>query len=310
MQPSAWRAVLVACLIAGGCAQPTLISQQPTVAERTVVHDQLREMPPPDEPLTVAVYRYEDQTGQFEFSDRVQTLSRAVTQGASAILIKALQDASNGQWFRVVERENLENVLRERQIIRETRAIYQPDQNGALPPLIFAGMLIEGGIIGFDTNTATGGFGARILGIGGSAEYRIDTVNVYLRVISTSTGEILLSVNVSKTIFSVGVGADVFRFVSSDEILEIEAGVTQNEPEFLATKQAIEKGVIALILEGVDRRLFSFAEDTPESRALIEAYRREQREAVTVDALLTEPAGEPDEAQAAQVSERHERWER
>ena len=261
------------------CASPTLISDPPSVAEGTGIHSQLIELPPPVKKVAVAVYRYDDRTGQFEASDTVQTLSRAVTQGASAILIKALQDAGSGAWFTVVERESLNNLLRERQIIRETRALYE-GRNGsaqaALPPLLFAGMLLEGGIIDFDTNTVTGGVGARLLGVGGSVEYRKDTVVVYLRAISTNTGEVLLSVNVSKTIFSIGVGVNVFRFIASDEILEIDAGVTQNEPEHVALKQAVEKAVVALVFEGVKRRYWAFREQTPAVTTAMDAYFEEK----------------------------------
>lgn len=214
------------------------------------------------------------------------------------VLIKALQDAGSGQWFRVVEREGLDNLLRERQIIRETRALYQPGADGSLPPLLFAGLVLEGGIIGYDTNTATGGFGARLLGIGGSTEYRMDTVTVHLRAVSISTSEVLIAVEVSKTLFSIGVGADVFRFVSSDEILEIDAGLTQSEPEFVATKQAIEKAVIALILTGVERGVFAFSEENAETRALLEAHRRERGEAPPEHAGLTAPSAASEHAAA------------
>ncbi len=271
----------LAGVMLASCASPTVISGPPSVAEGTGIHAELIGLPPPTGKIAVAVYRYDDRTGQFEFSDTVQTLSRAVTQGASAILIKALQDAGDGTWFTVVEREGLNNLLRERQIIRETRALYEGGGQGrrpSLPPLLFAGMIIEGGIIDFDTNTATGGAGARVLGIGGAVEYRMDTVVVYLRAISTNTGEVLMSVNVSKTIFSIALDANVFRFIASDEILEVDAGVTQNEPEHVALKQAIEKGVMALIFEGVNRRYWAFAEETTDAAALMERYFLEKLE--------------------------------
>ena len=257
MRAAALRPVGAALALAllAGCA-PSIqapVSAAPTVAENTTIHQQLRDLPPPVEPIVAAVYHYTDQTGQFEASRQVQSLSRAVTQGASSILIKALQDAGDGRWFTVLEREGLDNLLKERQIIRETRTLYGEgrgdDVARVLPPLLFAGMLLEGGIISYDTDTSTGGFGARILGIGGKVEYRKDTAVVYLRAVSTQNGRVLASVNVSKTLYSVGVAADVFRYVASDEILELEAGFTSNEPEHVAIKQAIEKAVIALIVE-------------------------------------------------------------
>jgi curli production assembly/transport component CsgG len=261
-------------LLLTGCATQAIVSQAPTVAEGTGVHRQLRDLPPPGKRVTVAVYGYVDQTGQYKFSDSVQTLSRAVTQGATSVLIKALEDAGDGAWFQVVERERLDNLLKERQIIRETRALYEGGNDLSrvyLPPLLFAGVLLEGGIIGYDSNTMTGGFGAALLGIGGFTDYRRDTASVYLRAISTSTGEVLTSVNVSKTVFSILVQANVFRFVSDDEILELEAGFSSNEPTQLAIKQAIEKAVIALVIEGSTSGLWQF-NDPAAAEALVAGY--------------------------------------
>ena len=86
--------------------------------------EKLRNLPPPNAPVAVAVYGYGDQTGQMKpiaQGPNVQTLSRAVTQGATSILMKALQDAGNGRWFTVVERERLDNLLKERRIIADMR---------------------------------------------------------------------------------------------------------------------------------------------------------------------------------------------
>src|SRR3546814_122363 len=134
----------------------------------------------------------------FKPTEGVQTLSRAVTQGATSILVKALQEAGNHGWFTVIERERLDNLLRERAVIREMRAAYLGEKTlnrQALPPLLFAGILLEGGIIGYDSNTKSGGLGARFLGIGGSTQYREDTVTVYLRAVSVKTGEVLSTIS-------------------------------------------------------------------------------------------------------------------
>src|SRR3546814_12995748 len=84
----------------------------------------------------------------------------------------------------------------------------------ALPPLLFAGILLEGGIIGYDSNTKSGGLGARFLGIGGSTQYREDTVTVYLRAVSVKTGEVLSTISVRKSIESIGLDANTFRYVA------------------------------------------------------------------------------------------------
>jgi curli production assembly/transport component CsgG len=269
-------------LLLSGCATQALVSEAPTVAEGTGIHQQLLDLPAPSKPVVVAVYGYFDQTGQYKYSDTVQTLSRAVTQGATSILVKALQDAGEGDWFKVIERERLDNLLKERQIIRETRALYEGgnDLNRAyLPPLLFAGVLLEGGIIGYDSNTLTGGFGAALLGIGGFTEYRRDTASVYLRAISTNTGEVLTSINVTKTVFSVAVQANVFRFVSDDEILELETGLAGNEPTQLAIKQAIEKAVVGLVAEGAINGLWQF-QDPEAGKGLVARHLDEKAQPV------------------------------
>lgn len=182
------------------------------MAKPSPIQNRLLALPPTNQRVAVAVYGFTDQTGQFKPTDNVQTLSRAVTQGATSILIKALQDAGNRQWFQVIEREKLDNVLRERAVIREMRANYLGEKRinpQALPPLLFAGILLEGGIIGFDSNVKTGGSGARFLGIGGGTQYREDTVTLYLRAVSVKTGEVLSSVSVRKSIASMQVSANV-----------------------------------------------------------------------------------------------------
>ncbi len=238
----------------------------------------LQQLPKPQRPVAIAVYGFTDQTGQFKPSEQGQTLSRAVTQGASSMLVKALQDAGNRNWFTVVERERLDNLLRERQIISEMRKRYLGEQEvdpNALPALLFAGVLLEGGIVGYDTNTVTGGAGAAFLGIGARTEYRQDTVTVYLRAVSVRTGEVLANVTASKTIASQALGASAFKFVAFRELLEAEAGITSNEPDQVALQQAIEKAVYGMVLQGVELDLWRF-EDMAAAQPLMTAYRAER----------------------------------
>jgi curli production assembly/transport component CsgG len=246
--------------------------------KKTQTQNLLNQLPAPQRPVAIAVYGFTDQTGQFKQSETGQTLSRAVTQGASSMLVKSLQDAGKRGWFTVVERERLDNLLRERQIIGEMRKRYLGEQEidpNALPALLFAGVLLEGGIVGYDTNTVTGGAGAAFLGIGARTEYRQDTVTVYLRAVSVRTGEVLANVTSSKTIASQAIGASAFKFVAFRELLEAEAGITSNEPDQVALQQAIEKAVYGLVLEGVELDLWRF-EDMAAAQPLMAAYRAER----------------------------------
>ena len=271
---------------------PVLLTSEPTSVETTTTYKNLRSLPAPKRPVPVAVYSYPDLTGQFKPSDSVSTNSRAVTQGAVWMLVKALKDASGGQWFKVIQRANLENLLKERQIIRETRGRIERTSGKAqpgLPSLLFAGVILEGGIIGYDSNTVSGGLGARYLGIGGDVQYRQDTVTVYLNAISSQTGEVMKSVMTRKTVASYGVRGSVFKFVAFQKLLEGETGYTVNEPGQIALAQAIEHAVRALIIEGALEGLWQF-EDELAGKAETQAYLADKEEHLLIGDSTSEAA--------------------
>ncbi len=237
-------AIGLICLSASACQTPQAGIHQPVLTPVTKQSQSLRTLPAPTARIAVAVYDFPDLTGQYKERDNVQTLSRAVTQGGAPMLIKALQDAGERRWFSVLDRARLDDILKERQIVTEMRRIYRNEQQidaRVLPPLDHAGIIMQGGITGYDTNTMTGGLGARYLGIGADAKWQQDTVTVTLRAVSTNTGEVLSSVSIHKMIASTALQGGTFRYIALDRILEVEAGVTQNEPKQIAVQQAIEK---------------------------------------------------------------------
>lgn len=214
---------------------------------------------PADGPIPVAVYNFRDMTGQRKASQIIASLSSAVTQGADSYLVKSLQDIGNGQWFKVLERGGLDNLIKERQLIRQMRELYQGDKAQPLPPMLFAGMILEGGIIGYDSNTMSGGSGARLLGIGLTTEYRQDEVTISLRAVSVSTGEVLVAVNISKTVYSFQDKAGVLRFYDGNtRSLELETGSATNESMNRAVQLAIHAAVIELINQGAAKGHWSF----------------------------------------------------
>ena len=232
---------------------------QPPIEQVNPLKDRLDKVPElGGEPITVAVYNFSDMTGQRKPSSKMSQLSSAVSQGSQVWVIKALQDVGNGTWFKVVERGNLDALVKERQLIRSTREVYG-EKNVTLKPLLFAGLIIEGGIVGYDSNTAAGGLGARFFGIGSSTEYRVDTVTVAMRVILVNTGEVLLSVATEKSIASIKTGQNVFKFLDlGTKALELERGNSINEPVNYATRAAIEQAVIELVYQGANKGLWSF----------------------------------------------------
>jgi curli production assembly/transport component CsgG len=217
-------------------------------------NEALREMPEPNEPIVAAVYRFRDQTGQYKPSDRIASWSTAVTQGATSILIKSMEDSG---WFTPIERESISNLLNERQIIQSIRQQHSgPEGTGPLPPLLFAGVMLEGGIIGYDTNVITGGSGLRYLATGGSNMFRKDQVTIYLRAVSTQSGRILKTVHTTKSIISQQLEGGAFRFIDTNRLLEAEAGFTYNEPPVMAVTEAIDEAVKLLIIEGIEEGIW------------------------------------------------------
>ena len=240
-------------------ARKYICVDEPT-AEKLPAYVELLNIPPAKDKPVVAVYGFNDLTGQRKSVDNIASFSTAVTQGGTEMLIDALKTAGGGTWFRVVERQGIDNLVRERQIVRSTRQDVAK-ANGKDPigvgPLLFAGMIIEGGIIGYDTNTETGGRGARTLGIGFSRMYRKDVVTVSVRAVSVLTGEVLLNVQAKKSVLSYGSSGDIFRFYEQGtQLIEYEDGVGNNESVTYAVRAAIEAAVLELIYQGHDRKFW------------------------------------------------------
>ena len=215
--------------------------------------------------VSVAVYSFADKTGQRRPQANVASLSTAVTQGAETFLIQALQNVGQGRWFEVVERVGIDNLTKERLIIRQMREAYEGSNAKPLMPMQFAGMIIEGGIVGYDSSTTSGGAGMRIFGIGKQTQWSTDTVTVSLRAISVNTGKVLMTVVVQKTILSTADSATALKFFDqATQAFEAEAGLTINEPGTYAVKAATEMAVVELIKEGQRKGVWDFKQEQAE----------------------------------------------
>lgn len=257
-------------LLLSGCATGEFLRErisgnqyeEPVVDQGAYLKKQSEKLKPPaGGPIPVAVYGFMDKTGQRKSLPNVASLSSAVTQGAESYLIKALQDAGEARWFTVLERVGLDNLIKERQMIRQARELYQGKDARPLPPMVFAGVIVEGGIIGYDTNQLTGGTGVRLFGIGAQTQYQSDTVTVNLRTVSVATGEVLTSVTISKTVLSYLDKAGVLKFVDSGTMaVEAETGVGINESINKAINMAVQAAVVQTIHEGARKGHWSFRE--------------------------------------------------
>ena len=227
---------------------------------------ELKNAPIPQVSPVVAVYptAFTDQTGQRKSNSEFALFSTAITQQPNALLIRALKHAGDGKFFRVVERVGLDNLTKERQLIRSAReqTASEDEKKKALRPLLFAGILIEGAVISYEANLESGGIGARYLGIGNSVQYREDNITVSMRMVSVATGEVLLEVLSRKTIFSYGKSEDVFRFIEAGtELVEIELGNARNESSTIALMKAIEGGVLEIINQGYKKSFWILQND-------------------------------------------------
>ena len=265
--------------------QHLLDTQPARLGAEIAANSMWRDLPVAKTKSVVAVYKFRDQTGQYKPQENGASFSTAVTQGATTILLRALEES---QWFEPIERENLGNLLNERKIIRSTREEYAAQTGKKQPPLaplLFAGIILEGGIVSYDSNILTGGAGLRYFGAGASGQYRQDRVTVYLRAISTNSGKIFKTVYTSKTILSQQVDASLFRFVDFKRLLETETGFTYNEPSEMAVKEAIEKAVVALVYEGFAERLWAPRDSAEYTGYGMQSYLYEKNQNLGIDVL-------------------------
>jgi len=219
------------------------------------LHTDLKDVAEPERKPVIAVYDFQDLTGQRRSNSKYATFSTAVTQAPHAYLIRALKHSN---FFDVVERVSLDAVTKERQLIRSTRETFDEEQK--LMPLKFGDMVMTGGVLSYD-KTESAGIGARYLGLGASRKVRKDQITVSLRTVSVSTGRIITEVLVTKSVFSASLDNDVFRFISEGtELIEIEGGSVANEAMSIALQIAIETAVLETIKEGVINNYWRYKE--------------------------------------------------
>lgn len=264
--------LFIAVLMLSGClTAPPKQAARPTLLPRAESYKDLTHLPPAKGRIFVSVYNIQDETGQFK-PYPASNFSTAVPQSATAMLVTALKDS---KWFIPLERQGLQNLLNERKIIRAAQDNGSVAINNAQPlsSLVAANILIEGSIIGYESNVKSGGAGARYFGIGASTQYELDQIAVNLRAVDINTGEVLSSVNTSKTILSYEFQAGVFRYIDYQRLLEGEVGYTSNEPVMLCLMSAIETGVIYMINDGIDRNLWQLQNPSDINSPILQHYK-------------------------------------
>jgi curli production assembly/transport component CsgG len=282
LRRAGWMLLAACALSSCSTVPPSNTKTNAQLTPSTRVTRELAHLPAPKTKIAVAVYGLRDQTGQYKASPE-SPYSTQVTQGAASMLVEALRDSG---WYLPVEREGLQNLLTERRIVR---AIESPADKGKatinLPNLLPASLIIEGGVIAYESNVRTGGKGANYLGVGASTQYSVDQVTVGLRSIDIRTGQVLDTVSVTKTIYSYAFDANVYRYVSYMSLLQAEAGYTTNEPQQLALREAIQSAVIHLTAKGVRDRYLELRDPLDWNNPIIQSYLREDAASTREDAI-------------------------
>ncbi|WP_233583258.1 CsgG/HfaB family protein [Candidimonas sp. SYP-B2681] len=291
---------LLLCSLLGACAVPSTpvaVTASAKLTPPTPSSHDLRKLPPPKGKVVVAVYGFRDQTGQYK-PQPDSSFSTSVTQGAASMLVKALKESG---WFTPVERESLQELLTERRIVRALDGSQNKDAPEInIPALVPASVLIDGGIISYESNVRTGGLGARFLGVGVSTQYRMDQVTIGLRSVDIRTGQVLQTVSTTKTIYSYEVRPSVYKFVNFKDLLEIEAGVTGNEPAQLCVKEAIEAAVLHLTVQGLKDRNWMLKNESDWNLPIIQEYLREENNYARYP--ITDPTAEATKTAAVAIS--------
>ncbi|BCV02164.1 MAG: hypothetical protein CM15mV50_560 [uncultured marine virus] len=182
------------------CADLLKCEEKPKIVRPTL--QSLLDLPKPNQKAVVSVYAFPDLTGQRKPSTKMALFSTAVTQGADSYVINALKYAANGEFFTVLDRGSgsLNNLSKERQIIKNQRVSVEGSGATKLPPLLFAGIIIEGGILSYDISIYyLVVMDLRIKGFSPATnQWREDLVTVSMRVVLTQTGEVIMTKTVSK----------------------------------------------------------------------------------------------------------------
>ena len=284
---------LAAAMLSACAVQPSIPESNAQLTPATAITRELMQLPEPKGKVVAAVYGFRDQTGQYKPSPD-SSFSTSVTQGAASMLVNALQDSG---WYTTVERENLQDLLTERKVIR---ALELPNDKVVvnLPSLMPATVLISGGIVAYESNVRTGGSGAMYLGISLSRQYRVDQVTVVLRSVDIRSGKILNNVSTTKTIYSYELSSGINRFVSFKELLQAEAGYTRNEPVQLCVREAIEAAVVHLTVKGIRDHVWALKNDKDLDAPVIRQYLKETNAYLTKELPELDPNAPPPPAPA------------
>jgi curli biogenesis system outer membrane secretion channel CsgG len=105
---------------------------------------------------------------------------------------------------------------------------------------------IVGGITELNFNIQSGGAELSVNNVGPRARVYVMNVAVDLRIVGTQSLRVYETVSVQKQLVGYEVGMGIFRFFG-DRLIDMNAGVKNQEPLHLGVRMAIEDGILQLV---------------------------------------------------------------
>ena len=201
----------------------------------TVATQLLAALEEPEEKPSIAVYSIDDKTGQVK-----DVGSSVVTQGATDMMITALK---RSRQFTVLDRTGLGDFMNEQQLVNED--MIATGEGPTIGEITGADYIMEGAITEYQVDKETGGLGISVAGLGGSEEYAKASTAIDLRVVDTTTGEVVWARSLTDEIKGEKVGIQTFSFMG-DNIVEFETGSGKQEVVNLVVRSLIEEAVFML----------------------------------------------------------------
>ena len=202
------------------------VAKPDTAGGKTILGKPVKQIPGPKR--TVAVSRFiakSDFDARYGLSD--------VGGGLAAILTDALVESDQ---FIVVERTTLSDVLAEQQL--KTSGLVNRESGPQLSQLVGASLLIMGSITEFSEKKSGMGFGIGFGGIGVSPQFRKGKVGLQIRVIDTTTGQVVSSYRVAESVKSKSLGINVNK-----EGVSLGSTIFGKTPLGQAVRKAVDRAV-------------------------------------------------------------------
>jgi curli production assembly/transport component CsgG len=215
----------------------SILSSTPNVTPATQL---LAAIPEREDKPAVAVYIVADRTGKIDDDG-----SAVVTQGATDMMITALK---RSRQFKVLDRVNFGDFMNEQNL--KTNDRLAGNEGPGIGEMTGADYIIQGAITEYQVDRNTGGIGLNIGGVGGTKEYARATTAVDIRILDSTTGEVVWSESLKGEIEGERVGVQAFSFMGNN-IVEFETGRGKQEVINLIVRTLLEEAVFKIYQQGV-----------------------------------------------------------